>query len=174
MNVDTYAAGLNPSHPTTRFPLWSAILRWFAWPLLVLLAGSAAAQTWNAEQQEVWKLEELQWKMAKDKDLSWMDKMVHPNLTYWENGQPAPQNKASLQRWNRYMSTLGEVLEQELYPVSIVITGNIAVVQYHYQLARENLKKEREMIFGRYTDILVKEGNRWLFIAWSGGDDPKK
>jgi len=22
-------------------------------------------------------------------------------------------------------------------------------------------------------DVLVKEGARWLFIAWAGGDDPK-
>ena len=23
------------------------------------------------------------------------------------------------------------------------------------------------------TDVLLKDGNRWLFIAWSGGDDPE-
>ena len=156
------------------FSAWIQIRQWLAWSLLLAMFGTAGAQTWNPEQQEVWKLEELQWKMSKDKDLSWIEKMVHPNMTFWENGQPVPQNKSSLQRWNRYISGNGEVLEQELYPLSIVITGNIAVVQYHYQQARENLKKEREMVFGRYTDILIKEGNRWLFIAWSGGDDPKK
>lgn len=32
----------------------------------------------------------------------------------------------------------------------------------------------REMVTGRYTDVLVKEGGRWLFITWAGGDDPKK
>ncbi len=63
---------------------------------LVLLPTLASAQTWNAEQQEVWKLEEQQWQMAKDKDLSWIDKMVHPNISYWDVDQPGPQNKASL------------------------------------------------------------------------------
>jgi hypothetical protein len=29
-------------------------------------------------------------------------------------------------------------------------------------------------VTGHYTDVLVKEGGRWLFITWSGGDDPKK
>ena len=27
---------------------------------------------------------------------------------------------------------------------------------------------------GHYTDILLREGGKWLFIAWEGGDDPKK
>jgi hypothetical protein len=29
-------------------------------------------------------------------------------------------------------------------------------------------------VHGRYMDVLVKEGGRWLFLAWTGGDDPKK
>ena len=141
---------------------------------LLAVAAPASAQTWSAEQQEIWKFEEQQWQMAKDKDLTWIDKMVHPNLSYWDSDQQSPQNKASLARWNRYNNTNATVLEQELFPISITITGNIAVVHYRYTIARENFKKERETVHGRYTDVLVKEGGRWLFIAWAGGDDPKK
>jgi hypothetical protein len=147
---------------------------WLVVLCLALLPTLASAQTWNAEQQEVWKLEEQQWQMAKDKDASWIDKMVHPNISYWDVDQPGPQNKASLQRWNRYNNANATVLEQELFPISMTITGNIAVVHYRYSVARENYKKERETTTGRYMDVLVKEGGRWLFIAWSGGDDPKK
>ncbi|MGA7990868.1 MAG: nuclear transport factor 2 family protein [Thermoanaerobaculia bacterium] len=142
--------------------------------LVLTTAGAATAQTWSAEQQEIWRFEEQQWKMAAAKDSSWIEKMVHPNLSYWDDGQPAPQNKASLVRWNRYNDTNATVLEEELFPISITITGNIAVAQYRYSVARENYKKERETVNGRYTDILVKEGGRWLFIAWAGGDYPKK
>ncbi len=112
--------------------------------------------------------------MAKDKDVSWIDKMVHSNLSYWDVDQPGPQNKASLLRWNRYNNSTATVLEQELFPISVTITGNIAVAQYRYSVARENYKKERETVTGRYTDVLIKDGGRWLFIAWAGGDDPKK
>jgi hypothetical protein len=66
------------------------------------------------------------------------------------------------------------VLEQELFPITVTITGNIAVAQYRYSIARENFKKEREAVTGRFTDVLVKEGGRWLFLAWAGGDDPRK
>ncbi len=134
----------------------------------------AMAQTWSAEQQEVWRFEELQWKMTADKDLSWIDTMVHPNMVYWETSQAMPQNKASLQRWNKYANANGTVLEQELFPISIVITGNVAVVNYTYQIARENNEKKREMVAGRYTDVLVKEKGKWMFLTWTGGDDPKK
>jgi Domain of unknown function (DUF4440) len=141
---------------------------------LVALAGTASAQTWSPEQQEIWRFEEQQWKMDAAKDLSWIDTMVHPNLSYWGTDQPGPQNKASLSRWSHYGSTNTTVLEQELFPITVRITGNIAVVQYRYSIARENYKKERETVAGRYTDILVKDGGHWLFLAWAGGDDPKK
>ncbi len=142
--------------------------------LLAAMAGTAVAQTWTPAQQEIWKLEEQQWQMARDKDLSWIETMVHPNLSYWDVDQAMPQTRASLARWSRYSVGNSTVLEQELFPIAITVSGNIAVVQYRYQIARENYKKERESVSGRYTDVLVKENGRWLFIGWAGGDDPKK
>ena len=44
---------------------------------LAVFAGAASAQTWSPDQQEIWRFEEQQWKMAAEKDLSWIDKMVH-------------------------------------------------------------------------------------------------
>lgn len=142
--------------------------------VLVAFATTASAQTWSPEQQELWKLEELQWKMAMEKDSSWIEKMIHPNLSLWAVDQPAPQNKASLARWDRFRNSSSTVLEQEIFPIAITITGNVAVVQYRYASVSENYKKDRETVTGRYTDVLIKEGGRWLFIAWAGGDDPKK
>ena len=136
--------------------------------------GVAAAQTWSPEQQEIWRLEEQQWRMAAAKDLSWIETMVHPNLNFWQSDQPMPRGRASLARWARYDSTNSTVREQELFPISVTITGNVAVAQYRYQVASENYKKERETVTGRYTDVFIRDGNRWLFIAWAGGDDPKK
>jgi ketosteroid isomerase-like protein len=135
--------------------------------------GVAAAQTWSPEQQEIWRLEEQQWRMAAAKDLSWIETMVHPNLNFWQSDQPMPRGRASLARWARYDSTNSTVREQELFPISVTITGNVAVAQYRYQVASENYKKERETVTGRYTDVFIRDGNRWLFITWAGGDDPK-
>jgi hypothetical protein len=141
---------------------------------LVAFGPAASAQTWSAEQQEVWRLEEQQWKLAAAKDSSWIETMVHPGLSYWDTAWPAPQTKASLLMWDRYNNSSSTVLQQEVFPIAITITGNVAVVQYRYAIARENYKKDREMVTGRYMDVLIKDGGRWLFIAWAGGDDPKK
>jgi len=141
---------------------------------ITLFTGPAFAQTWSAEQQELWKLEEQQWQMAAAKDTSWMDTMVHPNLRYWETGDPMPRDRASLKRWARYNTENSTVLEQEIFPISATITGNVAVMQYHYIIASENHKKERKTVTGRYTDVLVKENGRWLFVAWAGGDDSEE
>jgi len=116
--------------------VYRAACRALAFAAVLAWAGAASAQTWTPEQQELWKLEEKQWQMAKDKDPSWIETMVHPNLSYWSIDSPVPQTKASL--------------------------------------ARESYKKERATVHGRYTDVFVKDGGRWLFLAWTGGDDPKK
>ena len=140
---------------------------------LTACTSAAVAQTWTPEQQELWRLEEQQWRMGAAKDPGWIETMVHPNLSHWDTDQPGPQNKASLTRWVKYNYANSTVLEQELFPISMTITGNVAVVHYRYRVASENYKKERETVTGRYTDVFVKEGNRWLFITWAGGDDPK-
>ena len=141
--------------------------------LLCGFAGTATAQAWTPAQQEVWNLEQQQWKMVAAKDTSWMDSMVHDNLRYWETGDPMPRGKSSLKHWAKYSTEGSTVLEQELFPISITITGNVAVVQYHYVVARENHDKKRESVTGQYTDVLIKDGGRWQFIAWQGGDIPK-
>ena len=141
---------------------------------LCAFAGAVSAAEWSAEQQEIWKFEQQQWKMAAAKDTSWIDTMVHPNVRVWGIGNPMPRDWNSLKHWARYDSENSTVLEQELFPISATITGNVAVVQYHYMVARENYKKERETVTGHYTDVLIKDNGRWQFIAWEGGDDPKK
>src|SRR5258706_3989569 len=115
---------------------------------LCALTGGALADTASADQQEVWKVEQQQWAMAKAKDDSWLETLVHPNLRFWATGEPMPRDKASLKHWSRYTNTDATTLEQELFPISTTITGNVAVVQYHYMVARENFKKEHETVTG--------------------------
>jgi len=154
----------------TNRPVFSVVSSLF----LYLFAFSAYAQTWNAEQEAIWKIEQQQWKMSMAKDSSWIDTLAHPNLRFWEAGSQFPRDRDSLKQWDRYQSENSTTLEQELFPISVTVTGNVAVVQYHYMAARENAKKERETVTGHYTDVLIKDGDSWKFIAWEGGDDPKK
>jgi hypothetical protein len=139
---------------------------------LILFSGTAAAQTWTPEQQEIWQFEEQQWKLEAAKDASWMDTMVHPNLRFWSAGASMPVGKQSLKKWSRIGYEDETTREYEIFPISATITGNVAVVQYRYMVASENYKKEREIVTGHYTDVLIKENGRWLFLAWEGAEDP--
>jgi hypothetical protein len=138
------------------------------------ISGLASAQAWNAGQEAIWKLEPQQWKISADKDASRIETMVHKSLRFRETGSPMPRDKASLAHRDLYHSINSTTLEQELFPISATITGDIAVVRYNYMVARENYKKERETVTGHYSDALIKDGGSWRFIAWAGGDDPKK
>jgi hypothetical protein len=151
-------------------------LRVFVAFVVALLAHAtlASAQTWSAEQQEVWNFELSQWKRDAAKDLAWVEELVHPAALIWGNANPAPQNKGSVARWARYNSGNSTTLEYEIFPLGIVVQGNVAVAHYRYTTAAEDMKKERKTVNGRYTDMLIKEGGRWQFIGWSGGDDPTK
>ncbi len=100
-------------------------------PAHAAFAGGASAQTWSAEQQEIWQFEQLQWKMAAAKDLSWIDTMVHPNMRYWDTGNPMPRDTKSLKLWSRYESESSTVLQQELFPIAATITGNVAIHAGH-------------------------------------------
>ncbi|MEO6529269.1 MAG: hypothetical protein ABIP93_21805 [Gemmatimonadaceae bacterium] len=139
---------------------------------LAALSTSAGAQTWTSEQQELWKLEDMQWKMSAAKDHSWIPKMVHANMMGWDNDAPAPSNLASLTKWNRFNSGQSTTLEWEIYPIAATITGNVAVMQYTYRNVTENFKKEHKGSSGRWTDVLIKDGGTWKFITWAGGADP--
>jgi hypothetical protein len=76
----------------------------------------------------------------------------------FEPAEPAEtRDRASLKRWARYNTENSAVLEQEIFPIAATITGNLAVMQYHYMIASEDHKKERKTVTGRYTDVLVKE-----------------
>jgi hypothetical protein len=47
----------------------------------------------------------------------------------------------------------------------------MAVAHYLYTNAVQTKDKKIEVSNGRYTDILVRDGDVWKFIAWHGGDN---
>lgn len=137
-------------------------------------AAPANAQTWSAEQISVWRVIESQWEASMQKDATWPDRYLHDAFLGWANENPAPRDKASTDRWNRYSAENSTTLMQELHALGIVVTGNTAVAHYVYSVASENRDGERETTHGRYTDVLVRDGTTWRLVAWHGGDDPEE
>ena len=141
--------------------------------LLASLFGAAYSQTLTADQQEVWSVEGAMWLMDTAHDLKWIDTYQHPDATSWGIDTPVPRSRASIARWDKYEYANSTVLEHELFPLSITVAGNVAVVHYRYQMAVQNYKKERDIVTGRYSDVLIKTAGRWLLLTAVGGDDRK-
>lgn len=136
-----------------------------------LLAVSAQAQT-NTDAADVWQAVEAQWNAEKNGDKRWIDNMLAEEFSGWPNSSPAPRSKSSTKLWNRFNQRLAKLVEHELYPLSIVVQGDMAVAHYLYTSATESQDGDIETSNGRFTDVLVRTDDGWKFLAWHGGDDP--
>ena len=142
---------------------------------LFLAAGPATAQ--NAtddisdESADVWATVEAGWDADKKGDKKWIERMLHEDFSGWNTDSPAPRSKASTEMWDRFSDEQGNIIEHELYPLAIVVNGDVAIAHYFYTSAYQDKDDNVEMNNGRYTDILVRTDTGWKFIAWHGGDD---
>ena len=137
----------------------------------LLMCGVATAQDTAADQANIWAVVEKQWNAVEGGDKKWMDDMLVDDFTGWPKNSPAPRTKASTKMWNRFNESQGTLVAHELYPLAIVVRGDVAVAHYLYTSAYKSKDGEVEMNNGRYSDILVREGDGWKFLSWHGGTD---
>lgn len=139
--------------------------------LALVAATSANAQSMADDQTDVWAVVEAQWNAEEQGDKKWIQRQLTEDFVGWNTESPAPRNKASVQMWDRFTDSLGSMVAHELYPLAIVVNGDVAVAHYLYSSAREDKQGEVEFSNGRYTDVLVRMPDGWKFLAWHGGGD---
>ena len=134
-------------------------------------ANVAPAADATDDYVTVWSVIEEQWEANQRGDRRWVEDMLSGDFSGWGKDAPAPRDKASTRLWNAFESKQSKGLAHELYPLSTVIHGDVAVAHYLYTNAVENKDGETEVSNGRFTDVLVRSDGGWKFIAWHGGDD---
>lgn len=142
--------------------------------LLVCFAatGSVLAQQQAAsDQAAVWSVIEDQWERSERGDNKWIEELLVADFVGWPKDSPAPHSKSSVRMWDDFSSKQVESLEHELYPLSIVVHGDMAIAHYLYTNATRNKKGDVTRSNGRFTDVLVRDDGVWRFISWHGGDD---
>lgn len=139
--------------------------------LFLTLSGAAAAQDSRDDQADVWATIEGQWEAEEQGDKEWMSNLLVAEFSGWAKNSPAPRTKSSTIMWDRFTDEQGQMVEHELYPLAIVVDGDVAIAHYLYTSAYEDKDDDVEMSNGRFTDILVRREDGWKFIAWHGGDD---
>ena len=131
----------------------------------------ADAQDTHDDEADVLLTIEREWEAGLKGDQDKVDEMLTSNFMGWGKDSPAPRSKTSTSKWNRFAQQMGRVVRYEIYPLSITISGDVAVAHYLYSTAYEPKKGDIEMSNGRYTDVLVRTEDGWKFLAWHGGDD---
>jgi ketosteroid isomerase-like protein len=138
--------------------------------VLALLALPVHAQQWSPEQQEIWQLIDKQWELEQAEDNAWKA-MLHDSFQSWSTDDLMPFDKADTTRFADAEAGHFKILVQHTAPVGIIVTGDTAVVHYYHTTIVEHDDGEKETIDGRFTDILTRTGDAWLFVSWVGEEE---
>jgi len=134
-------------------------------------SGPVVAQEVANDQADVWSVIEQQWDAIEKGDKKWPERFLTDEFSGWPKDSPAPRSKSSTQMWVRFNDTQGNVVAHELYPLAIVVHGDIAIAHYLYTSAYKDKEDGVEVSNGRFTDILVRVEDGWKFLSWHGGDN---
>jgi len=143
--------------------------------LLILGVGvqnKINAQEWSASQKEVWKGVNDYWAVFAKGDVAGFLEYFHPDYMGWDDNSPLPSTKPEIQKWLQLYMSGRKVLDYEIKPVGIKVYGDFAFADYYSTLSDVDGKKKMEE--GRWTDILMKQGGKWLIVGDNGGTNEKK
>ena len=145
--------------------------------IVIVFAATAStsifAQEWNATQKEVWKNVETYWALYAQGNLEGFMGYVHPDYLGWSNNAALPGNKSTNQKWVDHDMKTTKTLVYDVKPVGIQIYGNVAFVHYYYSQIVKDADGKENGSSGRWTDILMKQGDMWVMIGDHGGQTSK-
>ena len=137
--------------------------------LFVALPATVSAQEWSAAQKEVWKNVEAYWAADAAGNTDEFLSYFHADYSGWGTRNGVPGSKDTAKKFISHAHKAGKTLVYEVQPVAIKIYGDVAFAHYYFmQITQTNGDKEKESS-GRWTDILKKQGDKWVLIGDNGG-----
>jgi ketosteroid isomerase-like protein len=140
---------------------------------ILCLSNLTLAQEWSKEQKEVWKSVQAYWDLAAKGDAAGFLSYFHDSFVGWAYGTDVPQSKEDRKKMIEYSMQKNETLLYTVTPVSIWVKGNFAFVNYFYNELEKDSEGKEKWSSGRWTDILTKQGDKWLMIGDHGGQTSK-
>jgi len=137
--------------------------------ITLLSSSQLFGQEWSAEQKEVWKNVETYWDLAAQDDVEGWLSYFHDDFSGWRNKDALPRNKANVRKFGTHNIKTTQILVEDLQPVGINIYDDVAIVQYYYSEVFKDVEGKEQNGSGRWTDILMKQGDKWVMIGDSGG-----
>ena len=138
--------------------------------LLFLFVANASAQQWTDEQKAVWAGVDAYWKISMtDKPMDFLSYFDDSYLG-WSYDNETPSTKADAQKSLGYWTKKGKVAYYIITPSKIWVNGNFAYVHYYYTQVTEGADGKPNTEKGRWTDILMKKGDKWMLVGDHGGE----
>ena len=136
--------------------------------------GRLYGQIWNPQQKEIWTNVETYWSVQAKGDVEGFLSYFSPDYMGWDYDSPVPMGKAATAKYITNGMKNSKVLFYNITPVAILVYGEVAIVDYYYTIQSENSEAKKQWKNGRWTDILQKQGNKWVLIADHGGEEKSK
>lgn len=134
------------------------------------IAPAAQSDTrWSTEQKEVWQAVKTCTDYFHKKDLEKARSCVHEDFKGWLYAEPVPRSKDYFKSIVPYFVETRTIHAADLRPIEIVVHNETAVVHYSYIEISTDKQSNETIEQGRWTDVLVKDGGRWVWIADHGG-----
>ena len=141
--------------------------------LLILLAffcgpfipSIHAQEDWSKDQKEVWKNVNDYYAAFARGDVKTYLEYLHPDFEGWNSSSLLTRKKAEVEKMSTAFLKANKVVVYNLKPLSVKVYGKAAFVHYFYDMSFEGMDGKKNKLEGRSTDILVKEGSKWLIVG---------
>jgi ketosteroid isomerase-like protein len=140
---------------------------------LLFVGTPSYAHDWSDAQVGVWNDVEKYWELSANEDLEGFMSYFHDDFLGWAQGQWFPTNKADRRADIERSFETSESVFYALKPAGIKIHGDVAIVHYYFTDTSKDAKGEEETVSGHWTDILMKQGDKWVMIGDAGGVVPE-
>ena len=140
--------------------------------LVMLLPLGATAQTWSAEQQEVWQAVEDCWVAWFEKDSAKNEACFHEDYSFWWAEDVLPFGKDMVRKYTANLMDHHQVVTYDLRPAGIIVRGDVALVHWGARGYTLDESGGQDEWVDRVSMMMVKEDGRWQYLG--GGGSPLK
>jgi ketosteroid isomerase-like protein len=139
---------------------------------LLISAAQVQAQTWSAAEKEVIQAIDDCVSAYREENLEAFMACWHDDYVGFRYEAPNTNDKTDARKSIPLTWANSDLVEWWINPLAIRILGDVAIIHYyHYALSRDKDDKETRTR-NRWTDIMVKQDGKWVWIADHGGLDP--
>jgi ketosteroid isomerase-like protein len=138
---------------------------------LLLLPSTLLAQTYTAEEQSVVDAVKRCNQALADSDAATWNSCFADDYVGWQYNMPATRD-AEAGRWAIQNPARRPLVAFSVQPLRVRVLGDIAIIHYYYYSANENADGSLDYGRARWTDVMLREGGTWVWIADHGGADP--